>query len=165
MHKVCSNAVNVRELGSIPRVGANFFRGQDVMIGIGAMIHSLSGGSQNSPSVYVGKTIVAARLNKKNEDRLEIDFADGTKIDVWDNGQSCCESRYITTDDDLSTLVGGVLKHIEVKSCDSTNGWHDEVHETAFVEVATDKGFVTIATHNEHNGYYGGFGLTITERE
>lgn len=26
MHKVCSNAVNVRELGSIPRVGANFRR-------------------------------------------------------------------------------------------------------------------------------------------
>jgi hypothetical protein len=29
--------------------------------------------------------------------------------------------------------------------------------------IGTDVGFITLTNHNEHNGYYGGFGLTITE--
>ena len=36
-----------------------------------------------------------------------------------------------------------------------------EVHETRFVEIVTTKGSVTLTTHNEHNGYYGGFVLGV----
>lgn len=109
---------------------------------------------------YKGREIVAALLE---EDRLNIDFADGSKISVWDDGQSCCESRYMTTDDDVASLVGGKLVSIVGKPGPGHVAEYDE-HETCFVEIATDKGFVTIVNHNEHNGYYGGFGLTITER-
>ena len=34
-------------------------------------------------------------------------------------------------------------------------------HDVVFVDIRTDKAFVTIATHNEHNGYYGGFELSL----
>lgn len=127
--------------------------------GIGAMIHYLSGGSQNDPNKYVGREIAKVAIA---DDRLAIDFADGSKIDVWDNRQSCCESRYMTTDDDVASIVGGKLLHITSKDGPNMDG--GEEHETCFVEIATDKGFITVTNHNEHNGYYGGFGLTITER-
>ena len=97
------------------------------------------------------------------DDRLRITFADGKAISIWDNGQSCCESRYMTTDDNLSSLVGRTLTRIEAKDGPDISGGDDSCHETCFVEVGTDAGFVTVTTHNEHNGYYGDFGLTITE--
>lgn len=127
--------------------------------GIGAMIHALSGGSQQDPAKYVGRKITAAEM--KNE-RLSLTFEDGSKIAIWDNGQSCCESRYMTTDDDVQSLVGGQLTRIEAKPGPDRDAEYD-VHEQVFVEVGTDKGFITIVNHNEHNGYYGGFGLTVTE--
>jgi hypothetical protein len=38
------------------------------------------------------------------------------------------------------------------------------VHETQFLIVDTTKGSFTIVNHNEHNGYYGGFGLVAQPR-
>lgn len=84
--------------------------------GIGAMIHILSGGSDHDPSEYYGNKIVAARLDKEADpERVEIVFDGGKTIHIWDNGQSCCESRYITCDDDWAVLIGGKLLAIETK--------------------------------------------------
>lgn len=129
-------------------------------IGIGAMFHYLSGGSANSADKYYGKKITSAKME---EERLTLGLEGGPAIQIWDDGQSCCESRYMRTDDDVRTLIGGTLQRIEAKEGPTVDDDYD-VHEQVFVEVATDKGFITIANHNEHNGYYGGFGLTITER-
>ena len=129
------------------------------MIGIGAMIHHLSGGSEHSASEFYGKKITAASLS---DERLHLTLDDGQTIAIWDNGQSCCESRYMRTDDDLQSLVGHTLTRIEAKEGPTETGEYDDEHEICFVEIGTDDGFVTIANHNEHNGYYGGFGLTIT---
>lgn len=129
-------------------------------LGIGAMLHHLGGGSENSADKYYGRTITDAAMDKE-ENRLRIEFSDGVRISIWDDGQSCCESRYMTTDDDLSPLAGSQLIGITVKPGKAESEYGD--HEIAFVEVATNSGFITIANHNEHNGYYGGFGLTITE--
>jgi hypothetical protein len=65
--------------------------------------------------------------------------------------------------DDIQSLVGASLVRIESKPGPETVGEDDNAHEIVFVEVGTDKGFITIVNHNEHNGYYGGFALTITE--
>ena len=131
--------------------------------GTGAIVHYLGGGSENDAAKYIGKAITGAVIK---DDRLNVDFEDGTKISIWDNGQSCCESRYMTTDDDVAVLVGGELVNIEAKpGIDMKESEYDDEHETVFVEVQTDKGFITVVNHNQHNGYYGGFGLTITERE
>jgi hypothetical protein len=130
-------------------------------LGMGAMIHYLSGGSKNDPSKYYGRTITAASMQ---DERLRLTFSDGQKIEIWDDGQSCCESRYMRTDDNLESLVGGKLIRIEAKDGPNQDAEYDE-HEVVFIEIATDQGFITISNHNEHNGYYGGFGLTITEPE
>lgn len=115
---------------------------------------------------YYGKRIKNAKLIEREgggEDSLQLEFEDGTGIDVWDNGQSCCESRYITCDDIPEDLIGGRLVKIEARDGGSEENEYGE-HETMFVEVATDRAFITLTTHNEHNGYYGGFMLEITER-
>lgn len=128
-------------------------------LGIGSILYVLGGGSEHSPDEYYGRQIVDANIDEK---RLRLKFSDGTVIKLWDNGQSCCEDRYITCDDDVADLIGGNLIKIAVKDY----GEEEEeanIHEWVFIEVATDKAFISMTTHNEHNGYYGGFGLTIIE--
>jgi hypothetical protein len=130
--------------------------------GIGSMLHYLGGGSEHDPKEYYGQKIMSAVIS---DDRLCLGLSpSGKTIEIWDNGQSCCEHRYMTTDDDVNSLVGHELVRIESKQAPDVQDEYGE-HEQVFVEVGTDKGFITIVNHNEHNGYYGGFGLTITERE
>lgn len=127
------------------------------MIGIGAMLHHLGGGSPKSASDFYGRKITAAAIK---DNALFLTFADGVSVRLWDDGQSCCESRYMSTDDDLSSLVGRALVRIEAKAGPNEPDEYGE-HETCFVEIGVDDGFVTLTNHNEHNGYYGGFGLSI----
>lgn len=130
----------------------------DSMKGIGAVIHELGGGSEKSASNYAGRKIINA--NHEGE-VFNIDFEDGTKIQITDDGQSCCESRYLTCDDNPKDLIGQTLQGITVKFSETEDNY--EIHEIAFLEIQGDKSSVTFATHNEHNGYYGGFGLNIRE--
>lgn len=133
------------------------------MIGMGVMLFNLSGGNQNAADKYYGRTVVAAVLDQENE-RFRITFDDGVQIAIWDDGQSCCENRYMRTDDEPAALIGQKLVRIEAKDGPTTEeGEWGDAHECVFVEIATEGGFITLASHNVHNGYYGGFGLTITE--
>lgn len=125
------------------------------------MIHYLSGGSEQPPNKYANRKITAAGLA---DNVFSLTFSDGVRIRLYDTAQSCCESRYITTDDDPASLVGGTLRAIDAKPGPETEGEYGDAHETCFVEVSTAEGVtVTLTTHVEHNGYYGGFGLTIKE--
>jgi len=126
------------------------------------MIHYLTGGSRNDPAKYYGQAVIDCKLD---DNKLYLRLDSGVKIAIWDDGQSCCENRYMTTDDDIRSLIGGKLMRIESKEGPETEGDYGECHEQVFVEIATDKGFITLVNHNEHNGYYGGFGLTITEEK
>ena len=129
-------------------------------MGLGAMLHHLSGGTEHGSSEYEGLKITSAEIV---DNRLKLSFDNGKNIAIWDNGQSCCESRYMTTDDNVQSLVGAHLKGIMTKAGPDEPDEYGECHEQVFVEIQTDTGFVTIVNHNQHNGYYGGFGLTITE--
>jgi len=139
--------------------------------GIGSMLHYLSGGSKHNASEFYGRKIVGAELQKADDnqsrwdrggkDAIVLKFEDGSGVALWDDGQSCCESRYITCDDDLSKIVGGTLTRIEPKETKDIEGEYGDCHEQVFIEIGTDECFVTVCTHNEHNGYYGGFGLTL----
>lgn len=71
----------------------------------------------------------------------------------------CCEYRYMTTDDDLTWYNGATLLGVEVLNGPEIEIEHGGVHETQFLRVRTSAGWFTIETHNEHNGYYGGFNL------
>lgn len=129
--------------------------------GFGAMLHYLSGGSANDPKKYYGKVVESAQL--VGDDRLRISFVGGPVIELWDNGQSCCEKRYLTCDDDPADLNGQGLVSIEAVRTEERDDNHGDPHEMVFVKVQGDRSAITLCAHNKHNGYYGGFGLTITE--
>ena len=117
---------------------------------------NLEGKSAEAFLKVVGKKIMGIKLE---DDMLYISFGSQGTLKVSDEGQSCCERRYITTDDKLEDYVGGNLLNIEVKPVpipllDDGEG---ESHDIEFVEVSTSKGAFVLVTHNEHNGYYGGF--------
>ncbi len=75
---------------------------------------------------------------------------------IYDDGQSCCENRYMRTDDDLSSYVGSKLLGAEIKDAPNISEEYG-YHEIQFLEVQTDCGTFTMTSHNEHNGDYGGF--------
>lgn len=125
------------------------------MIGIGVMIQTIGGNKETVDAVKsaIGKIIQEVKLE---DDELIFDFTDGTHLKMFDDGQSCCEDRYMKTDDDLSIYAGSKLLDFELKDAPSQEDDYCE-HDIQFLDVKTDKGTFQMANHNEHNGYYGGF--------
>lgn len=111
---------------------------------------------------YIGKTITDAEMDGNS---LKITFDDDVLIELSDDGQSCCEHRYMTCDDNPKDLIGSKLLSISEKEGRHLPEDEDRYgkHEIVFLEVQTDKTSIQLATHNEHNGYYGGFSLNIRE--
>lgn len=90
----------------------------------------------------------------------------GKEYNIWDNGQSCCEYRYITSDDDLTSFTGGTLEGVVQGECRSVDPDQDEwaeEHEASFLRIYTSKGVIVFETHVEHNGYYGGLSVQLRE--
>ena len=106
------------------------------------------------PCGYVGQLIVTAEITGN---ALALGFEGGKRIYIFDAGQLCCESRYITTDDDVRALIGHRLTRVSSEVCNTESG------EACFVTVGTDAGFITLENHNEHNGYYSGFALKVMD--
>lgn len=132
-------------------------------LGLGAMIGQLFGDSESAPAFQsaIGKTIQSLVIDpaeNTGDGALCFTFTDGSRLQLLDRGRSCCESRYMQTDDDLAYHVGATLTGAEVKDGPTTEEY-GEPHETQFLHVTTSKGAFTVTTHNEHNGYYGGFWL------
>lgn len=128
--------------------------------GLGVMLSIFSGSTnrtENAIKLCLGKTIAGIR---KDGDTLKFQFDDGTLLDLWDDGQSCCESRYLTCDDkaDFDQWKGAKLVKIETVPGPDIDGG-SEHHETEFLNVETDRGLIQCVSHNEHNGYYGGFSV------
>lgn len=93
-------------------------------------------------------------------DEIILTFDNGQKVQIVDDLQICYERRFMTTDDDIRDLIGNRLVKIETK--ETEKDWGEfQVEETKFLEIATDGGFVTIVNHNIHNGYYGGFNVSV----
>ena len=125
------------------------------MLGLGVMIQSLGGNEDtvNAVTSSLGKVIDAVYLS---DNRLVFQFGDNTKLIMYDNGQSCCETRYMRTDDDLTEYYGATLLDFELKSAPNMADEYGD-HEVQFLDVKTSNGVFQMANHNEHNGYYGGF--------
>lgn len=134
------------------------------MLGLGVMIRMLSeeGSGETSTAVKhaIGKRITSAVLDKR-ADVLRLGLEDGTTLSLWDGGQSCCEQRYMHTDDDLESFVGSRILSVQTLEApdveDPDDKYHDTFHEITFLNVITDGGTLVCSTHNIHNGYYGGF--------
>jgi hypothetical protein len=130
------------------------------MKGLGVMLHELGGGTKNSASKYYGRKIKGASFGN---DQMSLTFDDGVTIHITDDRQSCCEHRYMVCDDDVKSLIGQKLKGIVIKSTEDKESEYGNSHEICFLEIQGNKSSISFATHNEHNGYYGGFGLNILE--
>jgi hypothetical protein len=131
-------------------------------LGLGAMI-TLLGGNEDSVNAYtssLGKKIVALKLDddaNSGDGALIMTFADDTQLKVYDEARSCCESRYLSTDDDLTHYVNSKLKSIETLSADTIDNEDNyDVTEMTFIHVKTTKGTFVVNSYNNHNGYYGG---------
>lgn len=129
-------------------------------LGIGVVIQQIiQSSSTESPSLPLGKTISNIALEEQS---LTLKFTDGSTVFFADQGQSCCESRYMSCDDDLPCYVGAKFTGAELKEAPNLECDYDNEHEVQFLEIQTDRGVFTISNHNEHNGYYGGFLIKVT---
>lgn len=88
-------------------------------LGVGAMIGMLGGNEEtvNAHNQAKGRKIVSAKVDEatREDGALILSFDGGSRLTVWDGGRSCCESRYITCDDNLDDLAGEFLKEIVLK--------------------------------------------------
>jgi hypothetical protein len=109
-------------------------------------------------------------LNVARDERgaLELVLENGYRIVLTDiAGQSCCEHRYMHTDDDLTSLVGESLQRIWVGEFTEQGGDYGDTLEGAFIHIQTNRDAVVIAIYNSHNGYYGGLepGVSIFDAD
>lgn len=113
------------------------------------------------PENYIGLKVIKTYF--KN-DVISIFLENGINLLIKDDAQHCCEKRYMTTSDDINSIVGENLLNIFVKNCNKIES-DCKVYEIAFLEIKTDKQSITFESHNEHNGYYGGFNLMIVFKD
>jgi hypothetical protein len=93
------------------------------------------------------------------DDKLHIKFPDCTLV-LMDDGQCCCESRYMTCDDNIHYWEGLAFMGYRVEDGPNLSEDNYGEHEQKFLIVETFLGNFTVVTHNEHNGYYGGFRIS-----
>ena len=124
---------------------------------MGVMIQMLGGNEETVDALKqaIGGTISGIAMKR---DTLSIAMSNGRTLRLEDAGQSCCESRYMTCDDDMSGYEGATLVSVETRDAPSIEDSSGD-HEVQFLVVTTSKGTITASTHNEHNGYYGGFAI------
>jgi len=132
-------------------------------LGMGVMIGRLGGNKRSVEAWQKGVNKKITKLYMK-DDSLIFEFDDGYIMRIADEGQSCCEHRYIMTDDELPDFVGSKLIDAEIKEGPNLEHEWGE-HETEFLIITTNMGQFTMVTHNEHNGYYGGFWIQASEIE
>lgn len=116
--------------------------------------------SREAIEACAGEILASIELvDSPNGPFIRLSLAGGSvALDLVDTGQSCCEHRYMTSDDDFAYYEGATLLGVEVKPGPDVEAKYD-THETAFLDIKTSRGVFTVVTHNEHNGYYGGFSL------
>lgn len=112
-------------------------------------------GEGKAYDVAIGKEIRELALEG---DVLVFVFTDGTRLELYDDGQQCCEERFMVCDDDLSIHAGSRLMGFQVARAPDLES-EAGVEEVQFLRVTTSEGGFEVRSHNRHNGYYGGFRL------
>ena len=92
-------------------------------------------------------------------------FTDGTGIMFYDDGQSCCEERWMATDDNLDDFAGATFIDADLRDGPTVEDKWSETKESQFLLINTSLGTFTMVNYNEHNGYYGGFWVVIREMD
>ena len=134
--------------------------------GMGVMIGMLGGNREtvDAHKAAMGKTIEEVWLDKE-ENRLMMSFTDGTGIMFYDDGQSCCEERWMATDDNLDDFAGATFIDADLRDGPTELDEWGDPKESQFLLINTSLGTFTMVNYNEHNGYYGGFLVVIREMD
>lgn len=113
--------------------------------------------------MFLGKTI--SNVTITDDDKVKFIFTDNTIMLLCDTERQCCEERYFTTYDDLTSYAGDTLIDVILKSYSCKHDYSPNKdntnHDIQFVEVVTNKSCITFASHNEHNGYYSGIDIEL----
>ena len=116
----------------------------------------------------VEKDVISKILLAREEDwvedrtKLQIYTTDGMMREFTDE-QCCCERRYMTLNEDVEYFIGATYLGYDVSEF-KRDTYDDEMIESQFLNIRTNKGVFTVVNHNEHNGYYGGFGVKMTHK-
>lgn len=130
-------------------------------LGMGVMINMLGGNEETVDAFRKGVGQTIKDLSLENEE-LRFSFENGYEMKMLDDGQSCCESRYMRTEDDLKDFIGAKLLGARIEDAAPPPEENDyDVHEIQMLVVETDKGNFMMSSHNVHNGYYGGFSIVV----
>jgi len=129
--------------------------------GMTVMLHELMGNKETVDIVKESLGKMIKRTYMEN-DKLCLEFTDEKTILIFDDGQSCCEERYMMTDDDLDYYKDCEFINLELQAAADIKD-ESEMHEVQFVLITTSLGVFTMATHNIHNGYYSGFSVVVEE--
>jgi hypothetical protein len=131
-------------------------------LGLGVMIQMLGGNEETIEVLRAALDQPIRNVELKNDadgdNSLHITLGDKVLV-IKDAGQSCCEHRYMTTDDDLLYYAGSTLIDVDIAEAPSIEDKYGDPHDQQFLNIQTSKGTFTMVTHVEHNGYYGGFWL------
>jgi hypothetical protein len=134
-------------------------------LGLGVMLNMLGSNEETVLALKqsLGKTIKNFSVNE-DDPHILINFEEDSALKIWDDGQSCCENRYVRTDDKPETFKGAKILKYELEDGPNQDKEEEEEedygrHEVQFFRILTDKGIIIFSNHNEHNGYYGGFSI------
>jgi predicted phage gp36 major capsid-like protein len=108
----------------------------------------------------IGKKIIEVKFS---DDTIFLTFADMKTLWIWDGGQSCCERRFMRTDDNIQELVGLDFEGLELSTVARCSFESLDEREIQFLKVKAGWVEVVFSSHNEHNGYYGGFSICVKE--
>lgn len=112
---------------------------------------------------YLGDVIIKLLISE--EKSLNMYFSHGLRyLCIFDAGQTCCESRWMTCDDPLDEHIGARFMGVELLGdfSEKIDGGKKEVQ---FLRVITSAGSFRLCMHNEHSGYYGGFSPSIVVKK
>lgn len=111
----------------------------------------------------VKKDIISKIEFIRDSNLLKIFTTDGFVRTFKDDALCCCEERYLSlNEDDLDYFIGAQYLSYDVsdyKAEKDPDGL--EAHDSMFLNIRTTKGVFTVVTHNEHNGWYGGFDVVM----
>lgn len=126
------------------------------MKGVGVLLCEMASHEAAREPLRTGLRIASLGIT---DDALTVRFEDGTGYQFEDMGQSCCEHRYMRSDDKPEEFVGATFMGAEIADAPDAPGQYGDEHEVQFLRVLTDRGPFVASSHNEHNGFYGGFAV------
>lgn len=108
----------------------------------------------------IGKTIGAFFYDNE---KMVIIFDNGESYKITDNAKYCCETRWLTCDDDLGQFIDEAIVDLELLEGPDLpkEDLGDDEHNTMFLRIVTTGGCFRLTMHNQHNGYYSGFDPVI----